>query len=152
VSALSLAWSPTLRLWLVRGGSWMLAAAAVAALGWTAALVWRWLRSVGRAAAASAPGGALATVAERTLDLAGRLGELADRLDRLERLSDAREQDDRHHHDGDVVEVLGALLELNDSLRGTLGRPRAGEPRLEGGAAAVRIAPAARGAANRELE
>jgi hypothetical protein len=115
--------SPAARFWLLRGGSWLLAVAAIAVLAWLAVHAWRWIRSVNHAALATAPGGALATVANRTLDFEDRLANLADRLDRLERLNDAREQDDRYQHDGDVVEVLGALLQLNESVRGALGAP-----------------------------
>jgi hypothetical protein len=152
VSAASLAWPPPAAgLWLRLGGGLLLAGAAMVALVWLAVHAWRWLRAVGNAAVAAAPGGALATVTGRTADLEDRFGDVARRLDRLEALSEAREQDDRQRHDGELVEVLGALLDLNEALRAPLGSPRQAEAPAPL-AAGARVATDARAAAGKEQQ
>ncbi len=45
------------------------------------------------------------------------LGEMQHRLDRLEEVSEAQEADERNRHDDGVVEILGSLLQFNESLR-----------------------------------
>lgn len=148
MSAAILIGPAALGLWLRWGGGLLLAATVMAALGWLAVHTGRWLRAVGHAAATTAPGGALAEVAGRTADLEARLAETVRRLARLEALSDAREQDDRSLHDGDVVETLGALLDLTEALRVPLAAPRRAEAPAFAGAG--RAAEESRTAARKE--
>jgi len=148
VSAAILIGSAAAGPWLRWGGGSLLAATVVVALVWLATRARRWLLTVRHAAATAAPGGAVDEITGRTADLEARLAETVRRLARLEALSDAREQDDRSVHDGDVVETLGALLDLTEALRAPLVVPRRAEaPAL---AAAGQAAEEARTAARKE--
>ena len=75
-------------------------------------LTWRRLRS---------------ELAERTAQLA----TLQERITRLEKVSEAKEVDARVHHEEDVVELLGSLLEFNESLRGPR-KGRRSEKKIDG--------------------
>jgi hypothetical protein len=62
----------------------------------------------------------------RFAEQGSRLEDLAARVARLEEVNEAQEMDARVDHDGDVVELLGPLLELNDALhRGRGGKEEA---------------------------
>ena len=55
------------------------------------------------------------------------LAQFGDRVGHLEEVSKALEGDERSRHDGDLVGLLGSLLQYNEALRAP--RPRAGGER-----------------------
>ena len=87
------------------------AAALLGAGGLLAAALLLLARSCRRVAAAQA-------VAGRRLDeQVARLMALAARVERHETVLEAQELDARSRHDGDLIEILGPLRDLNDALR-----------------------------------
>lgn len=87
---------------------------------------WPWRRAVRRLVAVVTAPAALAALEARAAALEIQVADLGCRVERLAAVSQAREKDDRAWHDGDVAELLGSLLELNEALH----RPRAGHAAL----------------------
>ena len=65
-------------------------------------------------------------------DQRASLDELRLRLDHIQRFSDAQKEDTRSRHDGEVVEMLGSLLQLNESLRRSHAGEAVAPPRSKG--------------------
>lgn len=70
-----------------------------------------------------------AEIETRTIDQVRRIEDLQRRLDHVEGFTSAQEEDARSQHDDSVAEVLGSLLDLNESLRHSTGPEKRGGPR-----------------------